>query len=362
MNIGVNARLLSDKPLEGMGRYTLETVYAMAKAHPESNFYLFFDHKIYQKYLLLPNMFGVLLWCPTKHPILILTWFEILLPFFLKKYKIDVFYSADNFTSLISSTPSVIICHDLAYKHMPEGISKTYLLFYRFFMPRYIIRAKSVGTVSTFVKGDIESFFNFSKKIFVAPNSLPTIGFNHSDNSTFAEIPGPYFIYVGSIHPRKNVLRMIEAFLKFNSQSQNKYFLVLLGRNAWGNDELKAYLKSEKIIHLKNISDNSKFKYISGSCGLLYVSLNEGFGIPILEGFACGVPVITSNVSSMPEIASVGALLVDPESVQEISTALQTIATDTNKCQELIIKGRKRLSNYSWDLAAKEIYKNLATE
>ena len=92
------------------------------------------------------------------------------------------------------------------------------------------------------------------------------------------------------------------------------------------------------------------------------MSLNEGFGIPILEGFACGVPVITSNVSSMPEIAGDGAILVNPESVKEISTALQTIGTDTNKCQELIINGRKRLNNYSWDLAAKEIYKNLATE
>ena len=359
MNVGVNARLLLEAPLEGMGRYTFETVYAMAKAHPDTTFYLFFDRKINQKYLLLPNMKGVLVWCPTRHPFLILAWLEILLPFYLKKHKIDVFYSADNFTSLLSSIPALLICHDLAFIHFPEGLSAFYRWFYATFMPLYLKRANKIGAVSAFVKKDIENFMGVKDKIFTAPNALPSVHFTEVEKSTPINPPKPYFIYVGSIHPRKNVKKMIEGFFWFNEKNGNKYNLVLLGRNAWGTAEIKHLLQNKYIMSIANAGDDAKMQYMAESEGLLYVSLNEGFGIPILEGFASRVPVITSDVSSMPEVAGEGAILVNPHSEYEIAQALQIISTDKVKCNELKERGTEKLKQYDWNQTGRIIYEQL---
>jgi glycosyltransferase involved in cell wall biosynthesis len=244
----------------------------------------------------------------------------------------------------------------LAFRHFPQGLSKAYLQFYIFFIPRYLRKARKVGTVSEFVKKDITSFLNIGNKVFVAPNALPTMAMNITEPKVEKIIPQPYFIYVGSIHPRKNIKRTIEAFMLFNQKVNDTCNLVLLGRNAWGNTELKDLLLNKNIIHVENADDHQKYEYIKNSEGLLYISLNEGFGIPVLEGFACGVPVITSNLSSMPEVAGDAAILVDPTSVYEISEAMKELFENKEKSLALKEKGTKRLEEFNWEHTGKIIY------
>jgi glycosyltransferase involved in cell wall biosynthesis len=359
MKIGVNARLLLNGPLEGLGRYTFETVCQMAKDHPDDEFFLFFDRKIEKKYLQHPNMFGILIYCPTRHPFLILFWFEILLPYYLKKLKIDVFYSADNFLSLRTTVPTILICHDLAYINFSNGIRKDYLFYYKFFTPQYLKKAASIGTVSEYVRSDIFQSFPNVKEVFVAPNALPSHQLNYQKTSERQKISKPYFIYVGSIHPRKNIEKMLSAFLRFNLESNNKYAFIIVGRLAWGNKNVEHLLNSDNIHHIMDAGDNVKFEYIKNSIGLVYLSFSEGFGIPILEGFASNVPVITSNVSSMPEVGREAVIKVNPRSEEEIILAFKKISTDTLFRSELIAKGKERLKLFSWKNSSEIIYNYL---
>ncbi len=359
MKIGVNARLLLDGPLEGLGRYTFETVSAMAKANPQDEFVLFFDRKIESKYLIHSNMSGQLVYCPTRHPLLILFWYEILLPIHLKKHKISVFYSADNFLSLSSKVPTLLICHDLAFRHFPEGLSKFYLKYYQTFIPKYLKRAQSLGTVTEFVKNDIKEYLPSVESIFVAPNALPSILDNALTFDQVKDIEKPYFIYVGSIHPRKNIERMLQAFLQFNDENGKKYAFLLLGRNAWGTGNVQELLTQPNIHHINDADDATKQRFISKSIGLVYVSLSEGFGIPILEGFAAKVPVITSNTSSMPEVGSDAVLLVDPLSIDEIASAFSIISSNKDFSTELIENGNQRLKQFSWSKTGEIIYTKL---
>ena len=359
MKIGVNARLLLDGPLEGLGRYTFETVSAMAKSNPQDEFVLFFDRKVESKYLIHPNMSGQLVFCPTRHPLLILFWYEILMPFHLKKYKIEVFYSADNFLSLRSKVPTLLICHDLAFRHFPEGLSKFYLKYYQTFIPKYLNRAQSLGTVSEFVKNDIKRYLPSVKSIFVAPNALPSIADKAITFVSVKNIEKPYFIYVGSIHPRKNIERMLQAFILFNNANGNKFDFVLLGRIAWGKGNIQTLINQPNIHHIDDADDLAKQSFISKSIGLVYVSLSEGFGIPILEGFAAKVPVITSNTSSMPEVGSDAVLLVDPHSIDDIASAFSKICSNEDYSGELIKKGNQRLKQFSWSKTAEIIYTKL---
>ncbi|HMP28651.1 MAG TPA: glycosyltransferase family 1 protein [Saprospiraceae bacterium] len=359
MKVGVNARLLLSGHLEGLARYTIETVAEMAKSHPEDEFLLFFDQKVESKYLLYPNIKGVLVYCPTRHPILILLWFELFLPFYLKKYNIDVFYSADNFLSLRSKIPSLLICHDLAFKHIPEGIKTFYLKFYKIFTPYYLKKCTALGTVSNFVSSDIKSTYSLDKSIFIAPNALPKHNFGTNNNKIISPISKPYFIYVGSIHPRKNIESMLTAFVNFNETQNNQFAFVLIGRMAWGNKNILPFTNYENIHFLQDVEDEAKLDYIKQSIALVYISLNEGFGIPILEGFSCQIPVITSNISSMPEVANGASLLVDPYNIDDIAHGYHHIVSDKELCAHLIKKGNQRLQDFNWTQSAAIIYEQM---
>lgn len=354
MRIGVNARLLGKPRLEGLARYTQETTIAMAKAHPQDEFVLFFDKKPQDLSLFaeLSNIDVRVLGMPTRHPIIILYWFEILVTKALVKESIDVFYSADNFMSLRSLKPTVLVVHDIAYYNFPEGLRWDYRLFYKWFMPAYIHSAKKLVTVSNFVKEEIIKVYQVSEdKITVASNALPT-----RPQGGKTQVPKePYFIYVGSIHPRKNIEGIIKAYLLFK-ESKPAYKLFLVGRLAWKSDSVKELLHHDGIVHFPDIEDEHIMAMIQGAEALLYPSFSEGFGIPILEGFAAGVPVITSDISAMPEIAGEAAIKVDPYSSEDISKAMMEVSTNSVYRAQMIAKGKERLLAFSWEQSASTIY------
>lgn len=354
MVVGVNARLVLSGTLEGIGRYILETTTAMARNNPNDTFVCFFDRAFDPTFLPYNNMYGVKVWCPTRHPILILIWFEILLPIYLWRHKVNVFYSGDNFLSLTTSKPTLLVVHDLAYHYFPEGIKKGFGWFYRYFMPKYIHKAMSIVTVSAYVKETVISMFAITKRISVAYNALP----NRNEKISSTYIESPYFIVVGAIHPRKNTKNILQAFLSV-CENFPTVKLVLLGRLAWSTEELNEYLKHPAIVHKSNVSDQEIYSYIRNAKALIYVSQYEGFGIPILEGFYTETPVITSSLSSMPEVAGGAALLVDPKDIDGIANHMLSILHDENLAKSLVDKGRERLKDFNWDQSAKTIFEEL---
>ena len=236
-------------------------------------------------------------------------------------------------------------------------------------MPRFLKRTNRIVTVSEFTKQDVVQHYKIdASKIDVCYNGcreeFKPINLEERKEILMKNTEGvPYFLYVGAVHPRKNVHRLIEAFDAFKKQNNTPFKLLICGRFAWQTGEVKAAFDKadyqKDIIFTGYVSDEEVVRLTAAAHAFIYVSNFEGFGLPILEAMQCDVPVITSNTSSMPEVAGDAAILVNPESVEEITNALSQLAFNENLRQHLIEKGRIQRLKFSWDKTATIIYDNI---
>ncbi|MCB0633569.1 MAG: glycosyltransferase family 4 protein [Lewinella sp.] len=366
MRIAVNVRFLLKDRLEGIGWYTHEVVRRLVERHPEHEFIFFFDRPYDPAFVFGSNVTPVVAYPPARHYLLWWWWYEMMLPYLLKKYGADVFFSPDGYCSLRSKVPTVMVTHDIAHVHYPCQIPAWARHYYHRYVPLYLQRAEQVITVSEFVKQDITQHYHIPvEKITVAGNGVKTIfqPITEVQQTTIrAKYSNgkPYFFYIGAIHPRKNVERLIRAFDLFRSQYPSDMQLLIGGRLAWQSDSMKqvwqeAIYKND--IHGLGYIPEERLPGVLGSAlALTYISLFEGFGVPLLEAMQAEVPVITSNVSSLPEVAGDAALLVDPTSEAEIARAMQEIATKPRLREELVEKGSIQRSKYSWERTADIIW------
>lgn len=337
----------------------------MALAHPEDHFYLFFDRTVKDLPPLPENISKIVVPWHARHPILWHIWLEYTLPFFFKKYSIDVFYSGDGYLSMRSDIPAVMAIHDLAYLYYPQHIPVSSVLHYKKFVPAYLHKACQIITVSDYVKTDICNNFHIApEKISIAGNaidipSIPPVKKLAPDmNEQIGNLP--YFLYVGAVHPRKNIVNLIRAFSLFNEKRPNEYKLVIAGRLAWKTSDIQmAMSHQQNVVYVGSVSEEDKYALIRNALAVTYVSLFEGFGIPILEAMACGTPVITSNTTSMPEVAGGAALLADPDNPASIVMQMEAMADNPDLRQSLADSGRKRCSQFTWKASAETIYNAL---
>ena len=266
--------------------------------------------------------------------------------------------------SLISIKKQVPIFYDLNFKHFPKVMDFKNRVFYNLMFPLYAKKAVKIATISEFCKNDIITVYKLpdSKVFNIYGNSHINIDNVQSINKEkvrdkFSKSKD-YFFFVGSLLPRKNLIRLVQAFDLFKSKNNTDIKLLISGRISWGNKELKYIVNSlkfkEDIIFCGRLSDLELTEVLSSCIALCYVSLFEGFGMPIVEAMRCGVPVITSNVSSMPEIAGDAAVIVNPFNIDEISNAMNLIYENKDNLKShLIEKGTKRSSDFSWEISAK---------
>lgn len=369
MKIAVNARELLKGRMEGIGRYIYETTKRMVLEHPEDEFYFFFDRAYDPSFIFADNVTPVVVHPQARHPILWYLWFEWGVPYYLKKYNIDVFYSGDTYACMKTSVPTLIVCHDIAYKHYPDHLRKSHKKYYQKNFPNFHKKANHIVAVSNYTKEDIVATYGLQPdKVSIGHNATPT-GFAPISDDQKQEVKNdltdgnPYFIYVGSLHPRKNVVNLIKAFDLFKIENGTNHKLVLVGRMAWKNEALKKTYETtvhrDEIIFTGHITNQQLPKYLAAAEALTYVSVFEGFGIPILEGMSSGTPVITSNVSSMPEVAGDAALLVDPHDPKSIADGMTRIISELKLRKDLISKGKQRTQLFSWDKTADHIYQEL---
>ena len=369
MRIAVNARELLKGRMEGIGRYIFETTKRMVLEHPEDEFFFFFDRPFDPSFIFADNVTPIVVHPQSRHPILWYLWFEWSVPYYLKKHKIDVFYSGDTYASLKTKVPTLIVCHDIAYKHYPDHIRKSHKNYYEKYFPKFHQRAKHIVAVSEFTRQDIIATYNLDPdKVTVGHNATPN-GFaplsEERKEIIREQLTGgkPYFIYVGSLHPRKNVVNLINAFDLFKIENKTEHKLVLVGRRAWKNEALKKTYETtvhrDDIIFTGHITNDELPQFLGAAEALTYVSVFEGFGIPILEGMSSGVPVITSKVSSMPEVAGDAALLIDPIDPKSIAQGMKAVYSDATMRQNLIEKGLNRINQFSWLTTANHIYNEL---
>ena len=370
MKIGVNARVLIAQRMEGVARFIYETLKCMVKAHPEHEFHFYFDRPYDDLFLFADNVIPHVEFPPARHPVLWYLWFEHSLPKAMKRDGIDVCYSGDTFMSLKTNVPTLLVSHDINYHHYPEHIIWSHKKFYQHYFPRYHKKAKHIIAVSDATKQDIIQVYGLPEsKVSVAYNAVPE-GFKPIAEEEVKRVREkytqgkPYFIYLGSLHPRKNVDKLILGYSSFREKYASDIGMVIYGRKAWKSEAIfEAYENSpfKSDIQFMDNSEGSIHQLMGAALGLCYVSLHEGFGIPILEAFSAGIPVITSNRSSMPEVAGDAALLADPESVESISDQMNRMATDETLRNELVKKGFERLKRFSWEESANIIFEKLLT-
>lgn len=354
--------------LEGFGWYTYETIRRICEQHPEHEFIFFFDRPYDKKFIFSDNITAVVLSPPARHPILFYIWFEWSVYRALKKYKADVFVSPDGYLSLRSQCKSLAVIHDLNFEHHPEDLPRSARYYLRHFFPKFAKRADRIVTVSEYSKNDIHNTYGIDKaKIDVSYNGANTI-FKVLDHTTKAAIKDKYtqkedyFVFVGALHPRKNIVRLLKAFEQYK-RAGNKEKLLIVGEAYWWNKDMEKQYNSmsyiNDVIFTGHLNQEEMAKVVGSALCLVFVSYFEGFGIPIVEAMRCGVPVITSNISSPPEIAGTAAVIVDPYNVDEISNAMTKIRKDELLRNRLIDESLRRAQHFTWDHTATILWKSI---
>ncbi len=364
--IGINARNILGSKMEGFGNYSYELVRRITKNHPEQSFVLFFDRAVDPKFEFTSNVQTVVLFPPTRHPLLWILWFEWSLKRAMKKYRINLLWTPDGFCSLRSKVPQIATIHDLNFEHYPKDLPWLVSIYFRFFFPKFTRKAKRILTVSRFSKADIVEKYGVSNnKISVIYNGISEeyrvqTPDEISETRRQYSYGKPYFIFVGSLHPRKNVHRLVEAFSEF-SKTNLEIDLVIVGNAMWKQEEFHLTKETKERVHFLGHLSTSELSRVTGAAfALSYVPYFEGFGIPLVEAMRCGVPIISADTSCLPEIAGDAAIYCDPFSVQDITAKLHILSNDSTLHQQLAENALKRSVLFSWDKAAEEVWDEIS--
>ena len=362
MVVAVNTRFLLNNNLEGFGYFIKETFSRITKMHPEHHFYFLFDRPYSKEYIFSENVTPLLISPPARHPILWRYWYDFKVNNILKKIKADVFVSPDGICSLTTSVPQCLVVHDLGFLHFPKAYNKAGSKFLNKYTNSFLKKANIIATVSEFTKHDIIRNYKIkSKKVKVVYSAAKEI-FVPVDKDIQASIRNQYsngeeyFLYIGAIQPRKNIIKLLKAYEIFKNRSGASVKLILVGRVAWKKSEFYSFYNSFKfkddVILLNYIDEDLLVKITGSSLALVYPSLLEGFGVPVLEALKCNVPVLTSHNSSMAEIAQDAALYFDPSNENDIAEKMLEMFNDSDQRNAHILKGKAQADKYSWDRTA----------
>lgn len=372
MRIAINTRFLLKHKMEGFGWFTFETVKRFVINHPEHEFYFFFDRAYDKKYIFAKNVIPIILNPPARHPILFKIWFDYSVTRALKKYKIDLFLSPDGYLSLLTKTPQIGVIHDINFEHYPNDIPLIPRKYLRKYFPLFAKKAKHIITVSNFSKQDIIEKYGISPdKITVAHNGASELFIPltppEQDVIRAKYTKGkPYFLFVGALHPRKNISRLLQAYHAFLAETKSETQLVIVGETLWNNDDFIkkiADLAIKQSVHFTgHLSLEELTKVVASAKALTFVSYFEGFGIPIVEAMQAGTPVVCGNMTSLPEVAGEAAIYVDPFSVESIKNGLIQVDMSQTLRSSLIEKGLQQAKKFSWDTSAEIIWEVIENE
>lgn len=369
MKIAVNTRLLLKDRLEGIGWYSYQTLKLLVENHPEHEFIFIFDRPYDDSFIFGKNVTPVVVGPPARHPILFYLWLDWSVSFILKKYKADVFLSTDGFASLNTKVPTCLVIHDLAFEHYPQHNKTSHRLYLKRFTPKFARIAKRIVTVSEFSKKDIAERYAIPlEKIGVSNNAahkeyIP-LDWEQKEKIKMQYSDGcEYFVFAGALHPRKNVVNLLKAFIRFKKRNKSNMKLVIVGRFAWNYKEVVEMKEEmpfkEDVIWLGYLNVAELAQVMGAAYALVYASLFEGFGIPIIEAYQCKVPAIVSNTSSMPEVAGDAALIVNPHDYKDIADKMSLIYKDELLRSKLIEQGELQAAKFTWQKAADILWENI---
>ena len=357
--IGVDLSCISS-PITGIGRYAVEIIPEILKLSPNVR-WVFYSNSTFPEYLNLSGSLVKMRAFNLSVKGFKFLWFQFLLPFYLKSDNVDLFWSPSHRFPLFLSSKikSVVSIHDLTYKFAPRTMQLFSRLLDNFFIPLSVKRASSIIAVSSSTAQDLLLQFPDSQdKIFTIYHGVK----NRSENDL---TPSPaiknfynskFILFVGTLEPRKNLPRLLQAFARLPSDLVSNLKLLLVGCSGWGNISIHEIIKThnleDKVEILGYVSNNDLECLYSRAKFLVFPSLYEGFGLPIVEAMKYFTPSLTSNCSSMPEVAGNTALFIDPLSIESIQKGLERLLTDESLLDKLRFNCMQRHKDFQWSKAA----------
>jgi glycosyltransferase involved in cell wall biosynthesis len=345
--------------MDGIGWFTYNTLKEITTKNADIEFHFLFDSGIDKSFLFSDNIIPHNLLPPAKHALLNIAWFEWSVKNLLKRIEPDLFFSPDGILCLGWNGKQFGVMHDISFYHYPGDLKLSNRKYYNYFFPRFAKKATRLATVSEYSKSDISNSFRVEKdKIDVVYCGINSF-YHPVDKKTIAQTRNkytngkPYFVFIGTISPRKNLLNLMKAFELYKKTGVEETKLVIAGGGMYRVDELYNFKGQmnfgNDVIFTGRLPDTELNNILASSLSLAFVPKFEGFGIPLIEAMQCEVPIIASDVTSIPEVVDNAALLVDPLNVEEIKVAMYKITTDASLKMQLIEKGKTRKGFFSWE-------------
>ena len=372
MNIGIEAQRIFRTKKHGMDMVALELIRNLQLLDTENEYVIFVKPDIDSSVIQETKNFKIILLKGGFYPL----WEQFALPAAAKKAGCQLLHCTSNTAPLFTSIPLVVTLHDIIYMEsgylkILNGTGTWYQKFgnayRRLFVPKIIRRSKKIITVSHFEKKRIGQFFGLSddQRLTAVYNGVGEHFKPITDAGVLKKVkdkyhlPDHFIFFLGNTDPKKNTKGALLAFSELRKVNQRDIKLVMLDYDLAELSKLLSEIGNPKLIDqivLTGYVVNTDLPAIYSQCDIfLYPSLRESFGIPMLEAMACGAPVITSNTSSMPEVAGEGALIIDPYKPAEITAAMIKILADESTRSSLIGKGYAQAAKFSWKAMAQNV-------
>lgn len=369
MKIAVNTRLLLKDQMDGIGLFTFESFKKIVLTHPEIEFVFIFDRTPHPDFIFAKNITPKVIAPPARHPWLYVIWYQISLKRLLKKLNPDIFVATDGMIPLNCKTKTLAVIHDLNFVHHPEHLPKLLRNYYCKYFPKFAHQANRIATVSEFSKQDVCKTYQIDESkidvVYNGPNEnfVPLITSEQTKIKEQYTDGYDYFLFIGTLHPRKNLINLFKSFELFKTTTKSPKKLLIVGRKMWWTPEIENTLNNlsvkNDVLFAGRVDKEELYKITASAYALAYVPIFEGFGIPLVEAMSCGTPVISSNITSMPEVVEDAGILVDPFSVEDISNAMIRMNDEHCLRSKLSEKSLIQAQKFSWQKTADLLWNSI---
>ena len=373
MNIAIDLTPIPPQKT-GVGIYAVNLIRALGNFDNKNQYWIFVKNSHSQDFDPKRENFHIVIYSNIlQNKFLRLAWEQVVLPIQLWRKKIELLHSIHYTTPLFAPCKRVITFHDMTFFLFPEKHVFIKKIFFRVIIPFSAKKANRLIAVSESTKKDIETILGIDGgKIDVVYETIDKIfrpiekSFAISQIKEKYKIKDKFILYVGVLEPRKNISTLIKAYANLIFGNKINHQLIIVGKKGWGCQEIFKIVQnlnlSKKVIFTGYLSEKELVFLYNGADLFVYPSLYEGFGIPPLEALACGTPVLSSNISSIPEVVGEEGILVNPHNIEEISESMYRVLTDEKLRNVLKEKGIRRAKEFSEEKLAKktiEVYKKV---